>query len=68
MEPPFVGLPPGPWDKPIPLEPGMTVNVISHVFDIKTNVCVRTGSMHLITETGNECLNNTSFPRGLVSV
>jgi Xaa-Pro dipeptidase len=69
MEPPFIGFPEDPyWPEPVPLKSGMTVKVISHVYDQVTNVCVRTGSTHLITDTGSECLNNTSFPRGLVRI
>lgn len=56
------------WSEQTYLVPGMTLNVISHVYDQSTNVCVRTGSTHLITDTGNECLNHTSFPRGLVCI
>jgi Xaa-Pro aminopeptidase len=69
IEPPFVGLPDDPsWSEPVPLRSGMTLNVISHVYDKDTNICVRTGSTCLITDTGYECLNNTSFPRGLVHI
>jgi hypothetical protein len=69
LEPPFVGLPKEPsWSETTVFKTGMTLNVISHVYDQATNVCVRTGSTHLITDTGSECLNNTSFPRGLVRI
>ena len=69
MEPPFFGLPMADpyWSKQPVLKPGMVVNVIAHVYDNDTsNVCVRTGSTHLITETGSQCLNNCKLPRGLV--
>lgn len=69
MEPMFAGLPDNPaFAASNPLQANMTVNVIAHVYDRETHICVRTGSTHLITETGSECLNNTSFPRGMVVV
>lgn len=68
MEPLFVGVTELGWAWPesMTLEKNMTVNIISHVYDQKTNVCVRTGSAHVITENGSQCLNDTAFPRGLV--
>lgn len=71
MEPPFFGLPSQDpyWAAQTPLQAGMVVNVISHVYDNdESNACVRTGSTHLITETGSVCLNKCSLPRGLVRV
>jgi Xaa-Pro aminopeptidase len=69
IEPPFVGTPEPFSDgaEDFQLQPGMVLNTIAHIYDEYTKVCVRTGTTHLISETGNECLNNTSFPRGLVS-
>ena len=68
FEPPLMGLTFEPWHEPIPLQENMVINVISHVYDPETLACVRTGSTHLITADGQECLNNTSFPRGMVCV
>ena len=68
FEPPLMGLTSDPWHESIPLQPNMIINVISHVYDPKTMACVRTGSTHLINDGGQECLNNTSFPRGMVCV
>lgn len=71
MEPPFFGLPMQDpyWSEQTPLQAGMIVNVISHVYDNdESNACVRTGSTHLITDTGNIRLNNCKLPRGMVRI
>ena len=67
--PPIVGVPIGPPDEELDiLEPNMTVVVISHVFDPDTQVTVRTGSTHLITDSGSECFNGDSVPKGMALV
>jgi len=59
----FVGLPKD-WPLLPPIEAGMALKIISHVYDRKTNVCVRTGAGFLITSSGSERL--TTFPPGLM--
>lgn len=70
MQPPFVGVPlEDPyWSERTPLRSGMVVNVISHVYDHKTNVCIRTGDTHVITDEGTERLNNPRFGMGLIAI